>query len=133
MYGCFSCMYVCALIVSPMFTEVRRGCCICLNWSYRCLWATRWMLGKQTWVSWKSSQALNPEPPWFLFVNTVLSFPASVVYCNKRKSIHKWYLLSKSCVLVNFDQLHTNLHSSEEENLGRNWLHQIGYVCGAFS
>lgn len=50
---CVSVPFVCLVPV-----EARRGCCTPWNWSYRCLWATLWVLELKLGSS-KTSSALN--------------------------------------------------------------------------
>lgn len=62
-YGCFARTYICASRSCLVPVDIRRGCCILWNWSYREPWATILVLG--TWpgsseVPLTSEAALQP-------------------------------------------------------------------------
>lgn len=73
----FTVMYVCVLQTCLVPIEVRRGHRIPGN---RCLWATRWLLGLQTWSSAGATSALQPSIKilknkfWFLLFGFCFSF-----------------------------------------------------------
>jgi hypothetical protein len=61
------CMSVCLLVYLHttllMSMEVRRGCWISKNWSYRQLWAPVWVLGTKLRSSGRATSAFNPWDP----------------------------------------------------------------------
>lgn len=133
MYWCFSCMFICALLVSPMFIGQKRVLHL-LDLELQMF------VSHQTGARKPNLGLLEEQPgseplshPDFFFVNTVLSFPASVVNCNRGNQFTNCQVRAVCwLILINLTNLDTTQKRKTWVGIGSiGWAMFVGHFLNS--